>query len=200
MKEFKTLTQERYTTKEYDATKKIPQELIDELKQILRMSPSSINSQPWHFTFVSKPEIKEELAKVSLFNEPKVRNASHVVVFSVIDKVELLEKHIKENLPERVLDYYDNMLKPHGNEAVKAWMEHQVYLSLGFFLSACALAGVDSTPMEGINTAEYDHILAQKDYRALFAVAIGYRDENDSNRPAVTPKSRLDIDKVVSSV
>ncbi|MFV0345050.1 MAG: NAD(P)H-dependent oxidoreductase, partial [Bacteroidales bacterium] len=66
--------------------------------------------------------------------------------------------------------------------------------------SACALAGVDSTPMEGINTAEYDHILAQKDYRALFAVAIGYRDENDSNRPAVTPKSRLDIDKVVSSV
>lgn len=199
MREIKTLTQERYTTKEYDATKKIPAEVINELKQVLRMSPSSINSQPWHFTFVSDPEIKKELAKESFFNEAKVINASHVVVFSVVDKVELLEKHIKENLHERVLEYYEMMLKPHGDEYVKAWMEHQVYLSLGFFLSACAVAGVDSTPMEGINVVEYDRIMAQKDFRVLFAVAIGYRDENDSNQPRITPKSRLDIDSVISA-
>ena len=45
--------QERYTTKVYDETKKIDPKHIEELKESLRLSPSSINSQPWKFTFVS---------------------------------------------------------------------------------------------------------------------------------------------------
>ncbi len=34
----------RYTTKKYDNTKKIDAEKIQELKEILQLSPSSINS------------------------------------------------------------------------------------------------------------------------------------------------------------
>ncbi len=42
-----------YTTNKYDASKKIEPSKIQELKAILRLSPSSINSQPWKFTVVS---------------------------------------------------------------------------------------------------------------------------------------------------
>ena len=42
----------RYTTKVYDHTKKINDQSIENLKEILRLSPSSINSLPWKFTFV----------------------------------------------------------------------------------------------------------------------------------------------------
>ena len=38
--------QNRYTTKKYNVTKKIENEKIKELKEILQLSPSSINSQP----------------------------------------------------------------------------------------------------------------------------------------------------------
>lgn len=57
--------------------------------------------------------------------------------------------------------------------------------------------GIDSTPMEGILSAEYDNLLADADYTTLFAVAIGYRDPEDSNQLYLRPKSRLPLEEVV---
>ncbi|WP_163709481.1 NAD(P)H-dependent oxidoreductase [Mangrovibacterium lignilyticum] len=200
MTDFRTLAADRYTTKKYDPTKQISAELVAELKEILRLSPSSINSQPWRFTFVSDPKLKEELAPCSFHNEEKVKDASHLVVFSVIDNIDLFEKQINENLPEGAVGYYNKNIKPGTEAEIKAWMAHQVYLSLGFFLSGAASLGVDSTPMEGINTAEYDRILNIEGYRTLFAVALGYRDPDDFNQPSLKPKSRIDLNKVIYSI
>jgi len=198
--DFKTLAADRYTTKKYDPTKKISEELVEELKQILHLSPSSINSQPWRFTFIGDQNLKEKLAKYSFHNEEKVKDASHIVVFSVIDDLDLFEKQMTGYLPEGAIAYYNKNIKPGTEAQIKAWMANQVYLSLGFFLSAAASLEIDSTPMEGINTAEYDHVLELKNYRTLFAVAIGYRDAEDFNQPAVKSKSRIDIEKVVYSI
>ena len=52
------LIQKRYTAKHYQSDKAIPQDKIEELKEILRLTPSSINIQPWKFTFVQNPEMK----------------------------------------------------------------------------------------------------------------------------------------------
>lgn len=197
---FLDLMQSRYTTKKYDASQKISNEKIEELKQVLQLSPSSINSQPWKFTIISNEEIKVRLAKSSYFNESRITDASHLVVFSVFNKVELFEKQIQENLPEGAVGYYDNFLKPLGENAIKSWMGHQVYLSLGIFLSACASMKIDSTPMEGIIPIEYSEILGEKDYDPLFAVAIGYRDQKDNNQPSKTAKERLEIATVIEEV
>ena len=197
---FKTIAENRYTTKKYDPTRKIPEELVQELREILRLSPSSINSQPWRFTFIGNQDLKEELSGYSMHNEEKVKQASHLVVFSVIDSVGLFEKQIAGNLPEGSIAYYNKNIKPGTEEQIKTWMAHQVYLALGFFLSAAASLGIDSTPMEGIHTAEYDRILAVKDYKPLFAVALGYRDADDFNQPLVKPKARLDSEKIIFSV
>ena len=37
----------RYSTKVFDPTRKLPQEKIDAVKELIRFSPSSVNSQPW---------------------------------------------------------------------------------------------------------------------------------------------------------
>jgi nitroreductase/dihydropteridine reductase len=195
--EFRKLAADRYTTKKYDPARRISTALIGELKEILRLSPSSINSQPWQFTFIGTPELKVELSKYSYHNEEKVRDASHIVVFSVLDSVELFEKQMPGYLPEGAIAYYNKNIKPGTEAQIKAWMAHQVYLALGFFLSAAASAGIDSTPMEGIDTAAYDRILGLKDYKTLFAVALGYRDPDDPNQPRLKPKSRKEIDQVV---
>lgn len=192
--------QERYTTKQYDGSKKIDGDTINQLKEILRLSPSSINSQPWKFTFVSDQNTKEELSKVSWINTSKVVDCDTLVVFSRIDNLDLFEKQIETELPKGAVDYYKENVKPQPVEATKAWFDKQVYLALGVFLSACADMGIDATPMEGLEPKNYDKILGQSDYATLVAVAIGYRDQDDFNQPSKNPKSRIALDQVIESI
>ncbi|MEI7486241.1 MAG: nitroreductase family protein [Chryseobacterium sp.] len=149
----------RYTVKKYNPEGIINEELVAQLKEILNLSPSSINSQPWNFVFVNNLEIKTELAEASYFNKEKIVDSSQLVVFQVIKNVKDFEEQIEENLPEGSINYYKSFVKPKGEEAIKSWLGHQVYLSLGVFLSACADMGIDSTPMEGIEPEKYDDIL-----------------------------------------
>ncbi|PTB96918.1 NAD(P)H-dependent oxidoreductase [Marivirga lumbricoides] len=197
---FLDLAKGRYTTKRYNANKKIAAEKINQLKEILRLSPSSINSQPWQFIFVSDEKTKQDLASASFFNEQKINEASHLVVFSVIDNIEKFEEQIRQNLPEGAVGYYNNFLKPLPETEIKSWLAHQVYLSLGFFLSACASLEIDSSPMEGIEKEAYDKTLKLEHYTSLFAVAIGHRNPEDTNQPSVKPKSRLPLETIIQSI
>ncbi len=197
---FLNIVENRYTTKKYDVTKIIPETKIEDLKRILNLSPSSINSQPWKFTVISKGKVKDDLAEQSLFNKERVKDASHLIVFSAINNIDLFENQINANLPEGAVGYYKQFVKPLGKSQIKNWFAHQVYLSLGVFLSACASMEIDSTPMEGIKLDEYAKILNLENYTPLFAVAIGYRDKNDSNQPNVNPKSRLNIETVIQTI
>lgn len=192
--------QSRYTTKKYDNSKKITVEKIAELKEVLRLSPSSINSQPWKFTFVSNQEVKQELSKVSWLNAEKVIDCDTVVVFSRINSLEGFEQQIEATLPEGAIGYYKEFIKPQPESQIKAWFDRQVYLALGVFLSACAEMGIDATPMEGIEPENYDRILNQETHSTIVAVAIGLRDQDDFNQPSKRPKSRRELAEVVAVV
>lgn len=197
---FLKIAKNRYTTKQYDPSKKIDVETIEKLKEIIRLSPSSINSQPWKFTFVSDEKVKSKLANLSYNNKQKVLDSSHIVVFGVTKDAEAFENNKLTHLSEGTAAYYNSVLKPKGDEQIMTWLTSQVYLSLGFFLSATASLGIDSTPMEGIQTDEYDNLLKEENYKTLFAVAIGYRDEKDANQPSLTPKFRLETDQLIRSI
>lgn len=181
----------RYTTKLYNPEYIIPQEQIDELKEILRLCPSSINSQPWSFSILGKESLlKQQLAEVSLFNREKVERASHIAVFSVYADAANFEAERVGQLHEYAQAYYNGSRNSRGEAAINAWLEHQVYIALGVFLSACATMDIDSTAMEGIDTAAYTKIMGDSRYRVLFAVAIGQRDAEDPNRPELVEKNR----------
>lgn len=194
---FLTQMKNRYTVKKYNPAAKISEEQISELKEILNLSPSSINSQPWNFIFVHDQELKKQLAEVSFINKEKVLDCSHLIIFQVLKNTADFEQQIEEHLPEGNVNYYKTRVKTKGEEAVKSWLGHQVYLSLGVLLSACAAMGIDSTPMEGIEPDLYDGILNNERYETLFAVAIGEKDEADTNQPKFNPKTRLKVEKVI---
>ncbi|MGB2759627.1 MAG: nitroreductase family protein [Maribacter stanieri] len=197
---FRSIAEKRYTTKKFDASKKISKDKIEDLKHILKLSPSSINSQPWLFTFISHSETKNALADASFFNAPKIKNASHLVVFSVQDNLEQFERHVEDNLAEGSVNYYKQFVKEQPAEKTINWLSQQVYITLGFFLAACAAMEIDSTPMEGIEPKKYKDILKIKDHKVLFSVAIGYRDIEDGNQPELVGKSRLSTEKVIQSI
>lgn len=190
----------RYTVKKYNPQGTISEEQIQTLKEILHLSPSSINSQPWNFVFINNSEVKTLLAEASYFNKEKVLESSLLIVFQALKNPEDFEKQIEENLPEGSINYYKTFVKPKGDFEIKSWLKHQVYLSLGILLSACADMEIDSTPMEGIENEKYDAILNNEKYESLFAVAIGEKSETDKNQPIHTPKKRLERRNVILEI
>ncbi|WP_026777762.1 oxygen-insensitive NAD(P)H-dependent nitroreductase NfsB [Polaribacter sp. Hel_I_88] len=201
----------RYTTKEYNPSKKISDSDMAEVKNLLRMSPSSVNLQPWHFIVAETTEGKERIAKGTQgffsFNEPKITNAAAVVLFCVKTDADDDYYHHIANKEDKDGRFSNEDIKNRFIGAVKAfagihkydlkdlqhWMEKQVYLNIGSFLLGVASLGLDATPMEGIDVKALDDEfgLREKGYTSLVAVSLGYRAESDFNATEKTPKSRL---------
>ncbi len=203
------LAKSRYTAKAYDNDRKIPQETIDTLLDQLRHSPSSVNSQPWHFVVASDEQGKVRVAKGAeggfVYNETKMLNASHVIVLCT--RTEMTEEHLRAVLAQEERDGrfhnddakasqdnarrgYVNMHK-YDQKDVQHWMEKQTYLALGTLLLGAASLGLDATPMEGFDFKKLDAELGlrEKGFTSLVVVSLGYRSEGDFN--AKLPKSRL---------
>lgn len=89
--DFLSLAQNRYTTKIYNG-KTLSKETLEQLNEILRLAPSSINSQPWEFILVGDKRKDEVFAPLSLMNEERVKQASHIVIFRVLESVERFEE------------------------------------------------------------------------------------------------------------
>jgi len=208
----------RYSVKNFDPTKKILAEDFEKVKKILRMSPSSTNLQPWYFIIANTDKGKKRIAKGTqgffIFNEAKILNASHVVLFcSRIAADEDYMEHLLE-VEDKEGRYPNEEIKQTMNGARKAfvnihkskskdlqcWMEKQVYLNMGNFLLGVAALGIDACPMEGIDTKviddEFD--LRQKGFTAIGAVSIGYRADEDFNATDKTPKSRLSENEIIT--
>ena len=58
MKNLSEYATSRKTTKAFDATRKLDEAQIAEIKTLLQYAPSSTNSQPWHFIIASSAEGK----------------------------------------------------------------------------------------------------------------------------------------------
>ncbi|WP_163401469.1 nitroreductase family protein [Flavobacterium fluviatile] len=194
------LMKKRYSAKKYNTDKVIPQEKIEALKEVLYLSPSSINVQPWKFTFVQNQAIKAQLAAVSMHNLEKVNQAQLVVVFSVADNLDAFQQIVDTQFPEARRNWYNQIRASKPEAELKTWLSQQVYIALGVGLTASIALGLDSTAMEGIESDKYREILNMTDFKPLFAMAVGYGAEDDFNRIEVMPKSRRLLDGVIESI
>lgn len=206
----------RYSTKEFDPTKKISNEDFEQVKALLRMSPSSTNIQPWHFVIANTEEGKKRVTQGTQgffqFNETKVLNASHVVVFCsrtsadqgymqhLLDLEEADGRFPNEEIKQMVNGGRNIFTDMHRYDFkdLQHWMEKQVYLNIGNFLLGVAALGIDALPMEGVDLKKIDEEfgLREKGYTSVSVVSIGYRTESDFNSPEKTPKSRLPENEV----
>ena len=193
------LLQSRYTTKVYDPSFRLSEEQLATIKEVLRLSPSSINSQPWAFELIEDKALKSVLAEESWSNLERVKQASLLIVFYTYRDVEtfIKERIDTQETPAQAQTYFHNYVASQGSEAIQAWQTHQVYIALGVLLTSLASMGLDSTPMEGINVDKYDEILGREKYRPVLAVLVGRHAEDDFNHPSRKNKQRRD-DVIVS--
>ncbi|MDL8703038.1 oxygen-insensitive NAD(P)H nitroreductase [Escherichia coli] len=178
----------RHSTKAFDASKKLTPEQAEQIKTLLQYSPSSTNSQPWHFIVASTEEGKARVAKSAadnyVFNERKMLDASHVVVFCAKTAMEAKAANDKGR------KFFADMHRKDLHDDAE-WMAKQVYLNVGNFLLGVAALGLDAVPIEGFDAAILDEEfgLKEKGYTSLVVVPVGHHSVEDFN--ATLPKSRL---------
>lgn len=203
---------ERYTTKKYQKGVELDKETLEKIKEILTLSPSSLNLQPWEFILVktnkSKELIKDAFIDYSM-NLDSVLDCSLVCIF--LKKNNLDYTHIKNVLEKENKDnrfssnqLFENSLNQRLNvlniekEAQSNWIEKQIYLNVGHFVLATHLLGLNSTIMEGFDKNKIDQIfkLREKNLSSVIIVCLGYSDNlNDYNKKL--KKSRLNYNDLI---
>lgn len=182
----------RYATKAYDANKKLSEEQVITLIESVRLTPSSYGLPVYKVIHVKDVETREKL-KAAAWGQPQITDASELFVFAVKtdindSSVDDYAKLIAETRGVSVesLSEFTGMIKGTVNslseEHKSAWAARQAYIALGVLLATTALEEIDSTPMEGFDTKQFDEILGLKDYNLASVVvcAVGYRSETDS--------------------
>ncbi len=200
----------RYATKQFDATGKIPSEVWDAIEESLVLTPSSFGLQPWKFIVVQNPAVRAKLLPES-WNQPQVTDASHFVVLTArtdlttedIDAWINRMADVQGATPEAVAPVkgmISGFAERMSVEERHAWNIRQVYIALGQLMTAAAVLGIDSCPMEGISATAFDRILGLESsgYATVVACALGYRAEAD--KYATKPKARFDRSKIIQHV
>ena len=206
----------RHTAKKYDQTKRISAKDLDIILESLRLTPSSINSQPWKFIVLNSDEAKQRMydtfSNKYQFNQPHIFDSSQIILFAynpyynrdsyaeVVDK-SILDGRVKSEERESAFGGFVFVeLNTDGTGYNGNWTKAQLYIALGNLLHTLARLKIDSTPMEGI-----DMVLVNKEFETELdgfqcdvALAIGYSHEEDYN--AKLPKSRLSKEKIVKII
>ena len=182
----------RYATKVFDPTKKISADVWATLEKALVLTPTSYGLQPYQFLLVQDEPTRAALLPNS-WGQRQVVDSSHYVVFTARTAMQPADvakwiarlSEVRGVPPESLNFYRDMMLGdvvngPRGKIAHE-WAARQCYIALGNLMTAAALIGVDTCPLEGINPVEYDKILKLEgtNYRTVVALALGYRGGGD---------------------
>ncbi len=192
----------RYATKVFDPTRRIPEETWAVLEQALVLSASSFGLQPYRFVVVQDPARRQQLLPHA-WNQRQVVDASHFVVFAARTSVTEAEidvwvRRLAEvrRVPTDLLAPYRQMmvgslLTPEFAAQAPHWCAHQAYLALGNLLTAAALLGVDTCPIEGFEPPAFDRLLGltERGLHAVACCALGYRAADDKH--AALPKVRM---------
>lgn len=200
----------RYATKKFDSSKKLSAEKLSILKQTFNLTATSYGLQPLKMLVISNEEVKKKLVPFS-FNQPQVKDASHVLVLCIDNKLtaKFIQEHFKrvENLQETdrsILEPFEKFLinnfETKSAADIKLWMINQLYLILGALLTVCAAEEIDSCPMEGFQPEKYDELLKLegKNLQSVLVLPVGYRAEDDMF--ATLKKVRRGVDDIVVSI
>ena len=182
----------RYATKMFDANRKISAADWQVLEQSLVLTPSSFGLQPYRFVVVTDPDLKARLKPAS-WGQSQVTDCSHFVVFTAKRKMTEADvdhyiariSEVRGIRPEELVGYRGMMVKTLvdgiRSKTASEWAADQVYIALGQFMTAAALLGLDTCPMEGLDPVQYDAILGLDGtpFHTVVACPVGYRAEGD---------------------
>ena len=178
----------RHACKVFDDTKKVTQEDMKYILEAGRKSPSSFGMEAWKFLVITNDELKVKL-RPACWDQVQVTSCSHlVIILAGIDSVkvesgEVEKRFSRREMPQESLDFYMGLYAGHlkdtlnSNENIYAWTSKQSYIAAGNMMTAGALLGIDSCPIEGFDKKQLEEILEldTTKYQLSMVLPFGYR-------------------------
>ena len=197
----------RHACKVFDDSKKVSKEDMRFILEAGQKSPSSFGMEAWKFLVITNEELKAKL-RPSCWDQVQVTSCSHlVVVLAGIDSVKpesgLPEARFKRReMPQESLDFYLGLYAQHleatlsSDENIYAWTAKQTAIAAGNMMTAGAIKGIDSCPIEGYDKNAVETILGidTTKYQLSMLIPFGYRLNEQSTQ------IRLDFDEVVEFI
>jgi nitroreductase/dihydropteridine reductase len=181
----------RAAVKQFDSSKKISAEQLDNLLSAVQLAPTSLGLQSFKVIVVQDAETREKL-RAAGYNQAQITDSAALFVFASLTNLdEQFGKSFIDlvasvrNIDRASLEGYEQMvlgtLSSRTEEQKLEWSHKQAYIALGVLLSAAADSGIDAAPMEGFDAAKFDEILGLKEKGLTTTViaAVGFRSEDD---------------------
>ncbi|WP_240420850.1 NAD(P)H-dependent oxidoreductase [Paenibacillus periandrae] len=205
--------QNRHATKVFDSARLISYLDAQYILEVGRLSPSSIGLEPWKFVVVQNRQLRNKLKQLALGAQAQLDTASHFIIILARTNVQYNSPYVLDHMrqvqqmPEEVVQYISGALKDvqqvrgllDDERLLYEWSAKQAYIALGNMMTAAALIGIDSCPIEGFDNAEVDRILADEgllengNFQSAVMMALGYRQEEPKRA-----KTRSDMEKLVA--
>jgi nitroreductase len=197
----------RHACKVFDESKNISDEDIKFILDAGRRAPSSFGMEAWKFLVITNEDLKAKL-RPACWNQAQITTCSHLVIIlagieSVKPESGLPEKRFaRREMPQENLDFYLKLYADHltetlsSDENIYAWTAKQTAFAGANMMSAAAVRGIDSCPIEGFDRNQVEEILNldKSKFRLSMAIPFGYRLNEQSSQ------LRLDFDEVVEFI
>ncbi|MDD2448622.1 MAG: NAD(P)H-dependent oxidoreductase [Sulfurimonas sp.] len=206
-KTFEETLEFRHACKVFDESKKIPQKDLEFILDAARRAPSSFGMEPWKFLVITNEELKAKL-RPHCWDQVQITSCSHlIVILAGIESVKVesgipKKRFARREMPEDKLEFYINLYRNHlkdtlsSDENIYAWTAKQTIFAAANMMSAAAVKGVDSCPIEGYDKDGVETILAldKSKFRLSMLLPLGYRVNEQSSQ------QRLKFDEVVEYI
>ncbi|WP_414042653.1 NAD(P)H-dependent oxidoreductase [Macrococcus sp. EM39E] len=164
----------RHATRKYTGDK-IPQNDMEFILEVARLSPSSVGLEPWRFVVLENEEVKAKISEVAWGAKKQLATASHFVLILARTDArfdsEYFYNHFEARQPDkeklkRMIEIYEEFQTEHievvdSDRALFDWSSKQTYIALGNMMAAAAQIGIDSCPIEGFDYQKVNAILAE---------------------------------------
>jgi nitroreductase len=204
----------RHACKVFDENKKISTEDFDTILETGRLSPTSFGLEPFEMLVVQDPVLREKLKTYTWGAQKQLPTASHFVLYlakksplmhfdspqleDFMRKVQLLSDETIAMRKNLLKNFQEKDFTINTPEKLEDWAGKQIYIALGNMMSAAAMLGIDSCPVEGFQKEEINKILAQdfnidtEKYGVCVMCAFGYR-----LAPPMREKTRRNMEEIV---
>ena len=199
----------RHACKSFDPQRTISEADFRFILETGRLSPSSFGYEPWRFLVIQDRALRDKLMTVAWGARGQFPTASHVVAILVrqddmrpgSEYTEGIMREVK-HLPEEAIarrnavyrTFHESDFQLNEPRALFDWSCRQAYIALANMMTAAAMIGIDSCPIEGFSQAGADQILADAGlledghFGLAVMVAFGYR----INPPAAKTRQSLE--------
>lgn len=146
----------------------VTQVQIEAIYDLLKMGPTSANTQPARFVFCLSQEAKDRLAAcASATNAPKISNAPAAVVIG-------MDMEFPEKMPQ-VFPHNPGAKRWFGGAMLESTAFRNSTLQGAYFIVAARAIGLDVGPMSGFDNAKADEaFFAGTPVKSNFIATFGY--------------------------